>query len=137
MTLLYPNAITFAYEPLSYPISSISFNRYGLFIANGCDGYSRLYIENKKEHLESFEEGYEWGWIDEGTKVAGFIGQQFVVVDWVKGSTVWEVPVGEGYRWKESGGNSVAVICEETKIKIIELGDKVLKEDENFAELFA
>ncbi len=54
MTLLYPNAITFAYEPLSYPISSISFNRYGLFIANGCDGYSRLYIENKKEHLESF-----------------------------------------------------------------------------------
>jgi hypothetical protein len=42
-TLLYPNSITFAYEPLSYPISSLSFNRNGLFIANGCDGYSRVY----------------------------------------------------------------------------------------------
>lgn len=32
---LYPNPITFAYEALAYPISSISYNRYGLFIANG------------------------------------------------------------------------------------------------------
>eukprot|EP00919_Chromeraceae_sp_WS-2016_P018919 GHVR01044935.1.p1 GENE.GHVR01044935.1~~GHVR01044935.1.p1 ORF type:complete len:139 (+),score=2.40 GHVR01044935.1:659-1075(+) len=40
---LYPNPITFAFEALSYPISSISTNKYGLFIANGCDGYSRIY----------------------------------------------------------------------------------------------
>jgi hypothetical protein len=71
-----------------------------LFIANGCDGYARLYLENRKEHLESFEEGYEWGWLNEGTKVGGFIGQEFVIVDWIKGSTIWSVPVGEAYRWK-------------------------------------
>lgn len=48
---LYPNPITFAYEALSYPISSISFNRYGLFIANGGDGYSRIYSEDERENL--------------------------------------------------------------------------------------
>ena len=32
---LYPNPITYAYEPLAYPISSTSYNRYGLFVANG------------------------------------------------------------------------------------------------------
>jgi len=79
--------------------------------------------------LESFEEGYEWGWLDEGTKLAGFIGQQFVIVDWLKGTTIWSVPVGEALRWKESNSNSVAIICENTKIKIIELGDRVLKDD--------
>ena len=51
-------------------------------------------MENRKEHLESFEEGYEWGWLNEGTKVGGFIGQEFVIVDWVKGNTIWSVPVG-------------------------------------------
>lgn len=45
---LYPNPITYAYEPLAYPISSISYNRYGLFIANGGDGYSRIYMENQR-----------------------------------------------------------------------------------------
>ncbi len=45
MRNLYPNPITFAYEALAYPINSISYNRYGLFIANGGDGYSRIYNE--------------------------------------------------------------------------------------------
>jgi len=26
--------------------------------------------------------------------VAGFIGQLFVIVDWLKGTTLWSVPVG-------------------------------------------
>jgi len=43
MRNLYPNPITFAYEALSYPISSISYNKYGLFIANAGEGYSRIY----------------------------------------------------------------------------------------------
>lgn len=38
------------------------------------------------------------------------MGQQFVIIDWVKGNTIWSVPVGEGLRWKESMGNSIAVI---------------------------
>ena len=42
---LYPNPITFAYEAIAYPVSSISYNRYGLFIANGGEGYSRIYFE--------------------------------------------------------------------------------------------
>ncbi len=79
--------------------------------------------------MESFEEGYEWGWLNEGTKIAGFIGQQFVIVDWLKGNTLWSVPIGEALKWKESNVNSVAIICENTKIKIIELGDRVLKEE--------
>lgn len=48
---LYPNPITFAYEPMAYPINSISYNRYGLFIANGGDGYCRIYTEKEREHL--------------------------------------------------------------------------------------
>ncbi len=45
---LYPNPITFAYEAIAYPVSSISYNRYGLFIANGGDGYSRIYSEDER-----------------------------------------------------------------------------------------
>ena len=48
---LYPNPITYAYEPLAYPINSISYNRYGLFIVNGGEGYGRIYLEGKREHL--------------------------------------------------------------------------------------
>jgi hypothetical protein len=48
MRNLYPNPITFAYEPLSYPISSISYNKYGLFIANAGEGYSRIYSEQER-----------------------------------------------------------------------------------------
>ncbi len=51
MRNLYPNPITYAYEALAYPISSISYNRYGLFIANGGDGYSRIYAEQERENL--------------------------------------------------------------------------------------
>ena len=53
-------------------------------------------------------------------------------MDWIKGNTLWSVPVGEAFRWKESNSNSIAIICENTKIKIVELGDRVLKDDYNF-----
>jgi hypothetical protein len=100
MRNLYPNPITFAYEPLCYPISSISDNKYGLFIANGCDGYTKVYAESIRENLESIEEGYSWAWINGGSKIGGFIGQQWTVVDWLTGNVVWSVSVGEGLIWK-------------------------------------
>jgi len=31
--------------------------------------------------------------------MGGFIGQQWVVVDWITGSIVWSVGVGEGTIW--------------------------------------
>lgn len=40
---------------------------------------------------------------------------------------MWSVLVGEAVRWKESKGTSVAVVCDSTKIRIIELGDRVFK----------
>jgi hypothetical protein len=55
---LYPNPISFAYEPLAFPISSISDNKYGLFIANAYEGYSRVYLESARANLESIEEGW-------------------------------------------------------------------------------
>lgn len=48
---LYPNPISFAYEPLAFPISSISYNKYGLFIANAYEGYSRVYSESGRANL--------------------------------------------------------------------------------------
>lgn len=82
---LYPNPITYAYEALAYPVSSISYNRYGLFIANAGDGYTRIYSEQQRENLESIEEGYEWAWINGSSKIGGLIEQEFVVMDWVSG----------------------------------------------------
>ena len=38
--------------------------------------------------------------------------------------------VGEGLSWVESSLGMVAAICEDTKIKILELGDKILEESE-------
>jgi len=35
--------------------------------------------------------------------------------------------VGEGISWEESNLGMVAVICDKTRIKIIELGDKILE----------
>lgn len=97
---MYPNPITYAYEPLAFAISSISDNKYGLFIANGYDGYSRIYIESAKINLESIEEGWEWGWLNGSHLMAGFVGQQWVVVDWISGNVVWSVGIGEGTIWR-------------------------------------
>lgn len=52
-----------------------------------------------------------------------------MVVDWPTGSVVWSVGVGEGRIWKEQG-RQVAIACERTKVKIVELGDKILTESE-------
>ena len=38
--------------------------------------------------------------------------------------------VGEGVSWCESGLGMVAVSCEGTKVKVLELGDKILEESE-------
>jgi hypothetical protein len=125
---LYPNPITFAYEALAYPVSTISYNRYGLFIANGGEGYSRIYAEEERENLESIEEGYAWGWINGGSKMGGFVEQEFVVVDWVSGEVVWSVGVGEGLAWEESSLGMVGVVCDRTRVRVLELGDKILEE---------
>ena len=42
----------------------------------------------------------------------------------------WSVGVGEGLSWTESSLGMVAAICEGTKLKVLELGDKVLEESE-------
>ncbi len=60
--------------------------------------------------------------------MGGFIDQEFVVVDWATGSIVWSVGVGEGIAWRESPLGMVGVICDRTRIKVLELGDKVLEE---------
>ena len=79
---------------MACPISSLSHNQYGLFIANAGDGYARVYSEGEKEHLESIEEGYNWGWIGGSSKIGGFIEQDFVVVDWNNGDILWSVGIG-------------------------------------------
>jgi len=61
--------------------------------------------------------------------MAGFVGQEWVVVDWPTSSIVWSVGVGEGRIWSEQG-RQVAVVCERTKVKILELGDKLVSESE-------
>lgn len=76
------------------------------------------------------EEGYEWGWINNGSKIGGFIEQEFVVVDWVEGRVEWAVGVGEGGSWTESSLGMVAVVCDRTRLKVLELGDKILEESE-------
>lgn len=91
---VYPNPITYAYEPLSFPISSISDNKYGLFIANAYEGYSRVYSENSRNNLESIEEGSEWGWLNGSHMMGGFMGQDWSVVDWTTGTVVWSIGVG-------------------------------------------
>ena len=62
--------------------------------------------------------------------MAGFIGQQWVVVDWISGNIVWSVGIGEGTLWREQS-RQVAIVCERTKVKVVELGDKLLAEDDN------
>ena len=126
---LYPNPISFAYEPLAFPISSISYNKYGLFIANAYEGYSRIYSESGRANLESIEEGWEWAWLNGSHLMAGFIGQEWVVVDWPTGTVVWSVGVGEGRVWQEQG-RQIAIVCERTKVKVVELGDKLMVENE-------
>jgi len=51
-------------------------------------------------------------------------------MDWVEGKVEWSVGVGEGLSWAESSLGMVAAICEGTKLKVLELGDKVLEESE-------
>lgn len=36
MRKLYPNAVNFVYETAASPVLSISYNKYGLFVVNGC-----------------------------------------------------------------------------------------------------
>ena len=43
---------------------------------------------------------------------------------------MWSVGIGEGLTWTESSLGMVAVICDKTRIKILELGDKILEENE-------
>ena len=43
---------------------------------------------------------------------------------------MWSVGIGEGLTWTESNLGMVAVICDKTRIKILELGDKILEENE-------
>lgn len=50
--------------------------------------------------------------------MAGFIGQEWVVVDWSTGLLLWSIGVGEGHVWREHG-RQVAVACEKTKVKIL------------------
>jgi hypothetical protein len=57
-----------------------------------------------------------------------------VVIDWVEGRVEWSVGIGEGLSWCESSLGMVAAICEQTKVKILELGDKILEESD-FQEL--
>lgn len=38
---------------------------------------------------------------------------------------MWSLGVGEGRVWAEQG-RQVAVVCERTKVKIVELGDKLM-----------
>lgn len=59
--------------------------------------------------------------------MAGFVGQEWVVVDWTTGATLWAVGVGEGRIWREQN-RQVAIVCERTKVKIVELGDKLVTE---------
>lgn len=60
---------------MAFPISSISDNKYGLFIANAYEGYSRVYCENAKVSIEAIEEGYQWGWLLGSHLMGGFVGQ--------------------------------------------------------------
>jgi hypothetical protein len=129
ITKLYPNPISFAYDPLFFPISSISDNKYGLFLANADEGYARIYLESIRNSLESIEEGYEWGWLNGTHMLGGFIDQEWVVVDWTTGAQVWSIGVGYGKMWREKG-RQVAIACERTKIKIMEMGDRLLGEGE-------
>lgn len=50
--------------------------------------------------------------------MAGFVGQEWVVVDWSNGSVVWSVGVGQGRIWREQG-RQVAIVSERTKVKIV------------------
>lgn len=110
---------------MAFPISSISDNKHGLYIVNAYEGYSRVYLENNKVSLEAIEGGYQWAWIQGSHLMGGFIGQEWVIADWLTGSLVWTVGVGEGLLWKEHG-SQVGVVCEKTKVKIIQVGDKLL-----------
>jgi hypothetical protein len=51
-----------------------------------------------------------------------------VVVDWATGEVVWSIGVGEGLSWVESTLGMIAIICDKTRVRILELGDKVLEE---------
>ena len=53
-----------------------------------------------------------------------------MVVDWLESKVEWSVGVGEGLSWCESSLGMVAVICEKSKVKVLELGDKILEESE-------
>lgn len=51
-----------------------------------------------------------------------------MVIDWAEGKVEWSVGIGEGLSWAESSLGMIAVICDKTKLKILELGDKLLEE---------
>jgi hypothetical protein len=78
--------------------------------------------------LESIEEGYGWGWVNGGSKIAGFVEQEFVVIDWATSEVVWSIGVGEGTSWEESSLGMAAVVCDRTRVRVLELGDKILEE---------
>ncbi len=78
--------------------------------------------------MESIEEGHDWAWVNNGSKVAGFVEQEFVVLDWTSGEVMWSVGVGEGTAWEESSLGMAAVVCDRTRVRVLELGDKILEE---------
>ncbi len=53
-----------------------------------------------------------------------------MVVDWTTGEVLWSVGVGEGMSWSESSLGMIAVISDHTRVKILELGDKILEESD-------
>jgi hypothetical protein len=50
-----------------------------------------------------------------------------VVVDWTSGEVLWSIGVGEGLVWTESSLGMIGVICDKTRVKILELGDKIIE----------
>lgn len=53
-----------------------------------------------------------------------------MVVDWSSGDVLWSVGIGEGMSWVESGLGMVAVVCDRTKVRVLELGDRVVGESQ-------
>lgn len=47
------------------------------------------------------------------------------MIDWITGDIVWSIGIGEGLSWSESNLGMIGIICDRTKVKIVELGDKI------------
>ena len=50
------------------------------------------------------------------------------MVDWTTGDLLWSVSVGEAYAWTQSSLGMVAVLSDKTRVKVLEIGDKLLEE---------